>query len=482
MNDSAILTDPADNRNHSFASVLDQADSHTSTLTKKRIYFSEQEDAEIIEQGYNIKTCYKIAKLLEKRPCLIGDIRLTLGYDERTITKYLSFLIEIKKAKMVRFEDEHTLIKWVYFAHPAKKYHYDFENDSLSDIPEFFWYEIPIIKKWYNRVIDNQYQQYHIKVFLDICSGQVVKSFSINPSKWVHEATTEQFYEAYKAEHKRELHQYQVDAIRAFYNHCLKIPLTKATAESLGLDQKQIKGKYAEVKLTKEEIQQAERWLETEGIELAKQYGLEPERLLAHYGITSEAFPRPSSTFWIETKSIEQHAIEYNGQHAVVLHWFHYESKQRKRFPKLMLDAKLIRYTSDWIGRRFQYKYKFLFLDDDEFTAAQYTTETLRKVRQPYIKIYRAMFSAIGHDEAPFSTDPLYACRHFSAQKWIDRLGMEAAFVVAKMGWTDFRTFEKFYGSPRPVDVLDYILNRKDDTGNDLFQSVSILISSEVVG
>lgn len=425
---------------------------------RKQVYFSEEKDTELEEAGFNVKRHYKILKHLDSIPSSMADIMQTVKISRSTAIKYLNYLVDSGEVEKIASEKG----SMIYYAIAGKQYKIDLEKGPIERIPKLYFYDIPIIKKWFTQKINDPDHLRYIAAFLKICYGEVAKEFRINPNLWKHPDSTEKFYLEYKAEHKKELFQYQIDSIRAFYSVCLGIQLTKGESEHLGLAPVQEKGKYKTAKLTKEEIEFCTNWIESseECRELAKIEGIELDRLKAHWAFSLESFGRPSMILVILTKAVEPYQYEFQGQKGTLLKWFMYESKQKDQYPKLMIDQRLVGWARAWLAKRYPH-YRYLFLDDNEYEIKQYDTEELRDERERYSRIYKAMFAHLNKEERIFQDDVLYCLRHAGVQLWIERLGIEALPVISMMGWSRLDVLMMYYGSVRPTDIFNYIIHER---------------------
>ncbi|GEM_PF-4145675 len=418
-------------------------------VQEDEVVFSQHIDDLLKQKGCNPSITKRVKKMLEQKPCSISELVKETENNRATISKHLQLLCSVGYAKKIQNTCCYRVAK--------KDYGIDLDNAAIDRIPEPFFFDIPIIKKWLAKVSNNPSKRYNVTVLQNICYGKIAPDFKINPAKWKHPDATEQFYLAYKQEHSSELQKYVIDALRAFYSNCLKIKLTKDEAASIGLvNNTDGKGKYRYLKLTDEEIAKAERWIESdEALKLCQENNIQIEALKAHWAICLEGFPRPSRVLTIETSAIERK--QHEGKE--VLHWLQFESKAERLWPKMALDKKRIDWIWNWKQKRAYLKARYLFIDDENYEPKKYDTEELRDIREMYGKIYKELFKHLGKRESVWYDDANYCLRHIGVQIWLSRLGPKGAYIIQQMGWTNFQTFIDHYGSMSPQDLVSVVLS-----------------------
>lgn len=414
---------------------------------------TEEENKEkrsLLPSGIQEELLKKIVAQLYIKPCKTIELAHHIKYGRDVTQRHLNFLLQNNQIEKIPLSHFYQLIK--------HKYEFDFENDPITRIPQIFFREIPIIKKWYQWSIGIPSKIENVNIFQNICYGEVCKTFKINPSKWQHPFTTEKFYIAYKTEYGKEYPEHIIKAVRAFLNVCLKVNLGKNNFEALYLGlagRKEKSGKYRYLKFTKEDRQKAEQWLETKGVELAKESKMDEDRLLAHFAFAFEGFPRPSRIFTTEVSRIEKYPSSSDS--GFEFRWMQLETKQDREYPKIMLDPKYVKWAEKWLEKRRYFRKKYLFVDDDEYQPKKYDSMALSDERKKLADIYKRMFSDIGKTDKIFQNDTLYALRHIGVQLWIERLGYSGLVVISQMGWEDMSTLLKYYAGIRPEDIVSFV-------------------------
>lgn len=411
---------------------------------------------QIENSSFKSKVIVKLQKLLSKRPYCIAALAELTGLQRQTITRYIDYLREQGIIKSVE-----GTFKPVYYQLAGFKIP-DLESLPIASVAECYFYEIPIIKRWYSWAKNNPSRLDDLQTFKRICYGKIVHSFRINPSKWVHPATTEELHIAYLQQYSSDYPPHVVDAIKTFLVQFKKVILPRSELEFLGLKIKaQTSGKHRFLRLTDEEIAKAEVWLESPAcIAAIEQYNkghstnkITVEEVQAHWAFATEGFPRPSRCLTIEVSKVQKHK---NGD-SICLQWEQLETKQDKLYHKLMLDTKLIEWAINWLERRRENRYKFLFVDNNNYEPHVYDSNELRAERERYATIYKVMFRALNKTESVWYEDTLYALRHVGVQKWIARCGMSAYALLAQMGWESVDTLIGFYGAMTSGDILKAI-------------------------
>lgn len=390
-----------------------------------------------------------LAQLTES-PATTAELADLIGNGKTLSARYLE---EMKEAGIIE-----KVSNTAYWKKKEHSYSIDLTSTDIDKIPWIFFREISIIKPWFAYAIGKESMMTNIRTFQNICYGQTVKNFKINPSYWEHPKTTEYFYMLYKEQYGVEFNESIVKALRAFLSYCLKTSLQKGyQTRALGLSAQSDEGKYSHIKLTTDELSIVKNWLKNEGKEASISQGIEHDRLLAHFAFSFEGFPRPSRILTIETERIERHK---NNQNETVLHWMQLETKQGKYWPKFMLDPELVEWSTQWLDRRRSLNYRYLFLNDNQYIAKSYDSQKLKKEREPFTQIYRQMFKDIGKKEDYYFDDTLYTLRHCGVHLWVRRLGFAGLVLIAKMGWDSMDTLLKHYTSIQPSDIEQAILNR----------------------
>lgn len=390
----------------------------------------------------------KIIALLTERPCTTLELAAAIK-SSKTLT--LQYLGQIQAMKLIE-----RIEKSFYWKKANHIYAFDLNSLDITAIPHVMFREIPIIKPWFNYSKGSSARLQYVNTFEAICYGEVADNFKINPVKWQHPQTTELFYQKYKEENGTEYPDYITKALRAFLAFCLRIQFNAydKTLALYGLKTKTAEGKYRFVKFTDDELSTIINWLGSEkGKDIAAKSNLEYDRFKAHFAFALEGFPRPSPCFVIETEKVQKYQ---DGGGNLILNWAQYETKTNKHYAKFMLNNTLVSWAVQWLEKRRQLNYRYLFVDDDTYELKPNSTLELAPTRRPFIEAYKALFSELGKT-GYFLQDTLYVLRHCGVHLWLERTGYNYDWI-AEMGWEDVQTLHKYYGGMSSNSILQFIL------------------------
>lgn len=391
----------------------------------------------------------KMLSLLEQRPHTTIELANAIKNSRTLAGRYLD---EMAAAEVI----ERMASNSYYWQKKGHTYAYDLENAVITSIPAMMFTEIPLIKPWYNYAKGNTKREQYISTFKAICYGEVAEKFTINPSKWQHPVTTDQFYQAYKEQYGREYQEHIQKALRAFLMYCLKVPLIAGDRRQafFGLLSSEAPAKYGHIKLTKKELDAAISWLESDqAAQTAKQNGITHDYLKGHFAYALEGFPRPSRCLTIEVDRIMRYRDVDNN---LILHWTQPETKQNSTFPKFMQDQRLVKWAIGWLDKRRELNYRYLFVDDNNYQIEQGDSQKLAPIRSMPASCYKEMFKALGKD-GYFLQDTLYSLRHCGVHLWLERTGYNYDWIV-QMGWDNANTLRKYYGVMGSGAMLQFIL------------------------
>lgn len=397
-----------------------------------------------------------VLEALSSRPYTTLELCKFTKFGRLFTKNHINYLMEYDFVRKIDNTD--------YFMLKGKTYNFDLSPESpITNIPEYMFREIPIISRWHGLLAHIPKQNQHISDFKNVCYGKVVPGFTIHPAKWKYPKSCEDFYIAYKKyTNKVYMPENIVKAIRQFLTVCLdvKLPPKSQQAKMLGLIVNNSKrGQYRYVKLTPVEMQQAVTFLESqECLDLAKQVGLEIDRVKGHFSYTTEGFGRPSRVLTIEAEKVEKHTLE-DGR--TYLFWKQLETKQDREYPKMMWDQKLVSWASHWVDKRILLGYKYLFVDDNKYVPEKYDSVALAPERAKYTAIYKKLFEKIGKMkdiDSIYNNDTLYAFRHIGVKMWVDRLGWSGIVAIKTMGWESMDTLLNFYAGMEAIDVHNFII------------------------
>lgn len=388
---------------------------------------------------------------LEKRPMTTPQLAGVIGNSENLALRYLK---DIEETGLIE-----RIPNSYYWRRKDWHYEVDLINGQIGQIARVFFRDIPVIQPWFRWAIGKENAMRLVGIFENICYGDVVKAFKINPSKWEHPSTTRLFYDAYKDQYKAEPKESVVKALRAFLSICLHINIQRGNSmenKMMGLQVEAPKGQYAYIKMSEAELEKALTWLSgPESKEIIESAGLLQDKVQAHFAYALEGFPRPSRVLTVEVDRVEKYRDSGNN---LVLHWMQIETKQNKYYPKFMKHPQLVKWAESWLERRRTLNYRYLFIDNNSYQIKKNDSNELQSEREPLVAIYKKMFEFIGKKEAYFYSDTLYALRHCGVHLWLSRTGYNYD-MVGWMGWANTQTLKEFYGGLGNKDLLRFVLN-----------------------
>lgn len=304
--------------------------------------------------------------------------------------------------------------------------------------------------------------------FRSICLGKVVSTFKCHPEDWhAHETTITFRNEYFKARNTERLPQHIRRGIRAFYQLCLKYPLSEMEALQLGIDGgKGEIGKYADCRFSSTDEFEAliEYYLRSNNLELAAYVAFATEtfgrpervfqasreefrfvkervqrtratwdsdwsfdpRLIADRRMQMELYPALRDRIAIETLDLE------------ILEGKMHESKTNVTWPKEIRNPLAVSVIKGWLAT-FEDRNKIFGTANESFS--QFAGRINSALRVGY--------RAVGLTHPYFSKRPSYALRHCGAHLWLVRTGYNYD-AVASMGWEDINTLRLFYGKYDP--------------------------------
>ncbi|AFU59708.1 hypothetical protein Ngar_c27870 [Candidatus Nitrososphaera gargensis Ga9.2] len=382
------------------------------------------------------KITSSILRILSQRPHTIPELAKKLDLSYTATFEWLTRMNQIE----VVYEDKAA---WIGLR--DHRYNIDYESPDIDSIPAYCFYNIHLIHDWY-RYAQTRGQKDDLRTFKNLCYGKVVPTFKINPVYWRHPETTKQFRDSYEKRFKAPFKPHIRDAVRTFLQLCLGVRLTKYDSAILGL--KVVapnEGKYRYLKLTKDEFDKAERWLESDECkQLCEQQGIRHSALLCHWAIAISSFGRPSSVLALETRAIENHGF----LNRTALHFMLQESKQQKIFPKYVMEEKLVKWAESYWKFRLEdtrQGWRYLFITD---------LKELPDTRKKYSAIYKALFRHLDKKEPVWHEDSLYCIRHIGIQRWIMVHGFAAIPMLQVMGFPIDKTLFMHYAGLAPQDFL----------------------------
>lgn len=302
--------------------------------------------------------------------------------------------------------------------------------------------------------------------FRGICLGRIVPAFKCHPEDWhAHETTITFRDEYFRYKNTNRLPYHTRTALRAFYQLCLKYPLSEMEALQLGIDgSKDGAGKYADCKFHGNEFEDLMNYyLNKNDLEMA-----------AYVAFATETFGRPKRVFLaktsdfhivkeklVRTKAIWDSDWSYDGRliadrrmqmelypalkdkiaiETLEMEVFEgklYESKTNVTWPKEIRNPLAISIIKKWLVTR-----KDRVFGKEGETFPQFSNRVITALKEGY--------RAVGLTHPYFYKRAMYALRHCGAHLWLVRTGYNYD-AVASMGWEDINTLRLFYGKYDPT-------------------------------
>jgi len=210
------------------------------------------------------------------------------------------------------------------------------------------------------------------------------------------------------------------------------IAIPRGMGSQFGLGgEKESYGKYAHIKLTDAQIDQAQEILKDD-----------PEtRRFFNYGIESCA--RSQTIAKTEISKID---VEENGLIAIRV----YETKTEKPWTKYLLTTKYPHAMKTWQDIQAYMKEnpdrRFLFLDKESDYEA-FAERICKKLKE--------LYQALGMTDPYFYKKPVHSLRHIGAQLWLRRTKRDYGFVAEVGGWKTIDVLKDCYGGLTPEDMLE---------------------------
>jgi hypothetical protein len=165
------------------------------------------------------------------------------------------------------------------------------------------------------------------------------------------------------------------------------------------------------------------------------------------FGVNHEIFPRPETLYnWtpnVEPRyaDVDENTYEY-GFCTV------FESKQNKYYDKLILDPRVLKLVKELPkGRPII----------TGMTFDKWTDEYANKLRRFYVEIGKIEPGIKYEKKVPewlYANRPIYTMRHSAAMLWMQRTNFSSN-LVAKMGWEDPKTLDKYYARPTVANLME---------------------------
>jgi hypothetical protein len=308
--------------------------------------------------------------------------------------------------------------------------------------------------------------------FRSICLGRTVPSFKCHPEDWhAHDTTTAFRDEYFKYKNTNRLPAHIRRTLRAFYQLCLKYPLTKMEALQLAIDGSiDGAGKYADCKFSSggqfEDL--ISYFLKENKLELAAYVSFatetfgRPERVfqarIQDFSLTKEKIERTKATWdadWIyDSRLVADRRMQLELYPALrekivietveleIIEGKLYESKTNVTWPKEIRNPLAVSTVKKWVADRMGSSNEKRIFGNDGGSFYQFGKRVNVALKEGY--------RAIGLTHQYFYIRPSYALRHCGAHLWLVRTGYNYD-AVASMGWEEINTLRKFYGKYDPT-------------------------------
>ncbi len=331
-------------------------------------------------------------------------------------------------------------------------------KESFSQIPIIE----PLIQNIKRPDLISGHAQSNYSQLRSICLGKVVPTFKCHPEDWhAHETTIVFRNEYFRYKNVSRLPAHIRRTLRAFYQLCLKYPLTKMEGLQLGIDGSiDEAGRYADCKFSGNQFEELINYfLNKDDLELAAYVSFatetfgRPERVFqakaADFVLTIERITRTKATWdedWIyDSRLVNDRRMQVElypmlkekvAVETVELEIFEgklYESKTDVTWPKEIRNPLAVSTIKKWLD---PYDKKRIFGNEGE-RFHQFNRRINVALREGY--------NATGLVHPYFYKRPSYALRHCGAHLWLVRTGYNYD-AVASMGWEEINTLRVFYG------------------------------------
>jgi len=404
---------------------------------------------------------YILEVILKHRPSTPKEISNVLAKSTKQIHRYLKNLKENKKIEKIDGSDKYKIKSSNHTLDSVKK------QRIIENFTEFDTCES--IKKW--RLNNNSKKiEEKVKWFRQLCFGNVVKDFRINPDFWQKEETTQHVVSLIKlkrglANSEKLPHSHRL-AIRNFIIYGLQLTLTKAEGERLGISGEKDKPKLSTLHMKEEQYSQSKQILLDEKNNFSLTDYLK-------FGFRYGTFCRPSSMYLVETdklvfydrvikyieindeKITDKKIIQALSNQFEIKQYSHractldlYEPKTKTIYTKHIFDEEISIKLEKYCKERKQNGFKYLFWEknESEFSDANYDTIVISKVKKDNTT-FKRLFLLVGFSKEEFGINirANYAIRHFGVQKWLSVTDYNYGYV-SEMGWEDMATLKTWYG------------------------------------
>lgn len=398
-----------------------------------------------------------ILKLIESQPRTPADLRSKTGDSAENIRRYCKALeaerkIERQGAYWIKKNADPALIR----------------STELEQLDEKAFYQSPRVQPLLENAkredLISSGAKSELKLFERICLGKYLKSFKVHPDNWTHPETTKDFIAKWKQEKgKKRLVSNVRRVLRLWLGLGMKLKLSEAELLALGIDgKKDNAGKYANVKLTDEQIIDLIEYYEDRGdLEMAAYVAFAIET----FGRPNRIFEAKKSDFEFIEREIERAVWSYNPDKPIYNLERIEELRQQMQFiPEMKKHLKIEKVkvihifgtlhetkTGDTWPKRIEGN-KAVSVLTKWWQARKGTDRVFGNIGETWTKWNKRInisleeaFAALKFEHPYFYMRPSYALRHVGAHVWLRRTGYDYP-AVAAMGWKDLSTLKEFYG------------------------------------
>lgn len=332
------------------------------------------------------------------------------------------------------------------------------------------FYRTDVIKSW--RIRNNSKNiEKHIQLFRSMCRGTLVKHgsntplpFKINPDAWTHPQDTTRIVETLKKYYGFDelTHSHRM-ALRYALQYGMKITLTQAESEALGISGKTDKPELSTLHISDSQVESVLKDSDIDSY----------HKNLFFFSYAT--FFRPSTRYIAKVDDLQFYdrevryvqlddgrkitnteALEALSKNYTIQVFKHRaatvqntkEFKTMQVYPKYVWHDTFVTEFEKFTLSRKHRGFKYLFWDDNHtvFDKNNYNSVVARP-RGKDNSYFTQMLFKYGFKEGDFGkqNDSNYAIRHFGVQKWLRMTNYNYGLIMA-LGWEDINTLIKWYG------------------------------------
>lgn len=300
----------------------------------------------------------------------------------------------------------------------------------------------------------------------------VCNTLKTNPQQWIEgkniQDVLEQgrtfmknYIEAYKrgeSTHKvyasNTLDKVNIDSVRYNYAYACRdfmrfygYAYPKGETGIMSVTISQFHGKYADVRLTDEELERADKWIK-------EKHGLDSDEYRCFW-IGVEAAPR-NRAMWGMTLDYTKHTSEKSGKTTYIMTAYESKTKQIKggKWIKYITrpdTQKSIDLLKSRGGAYIYEQHKYYYSTDRRLKA--FLRELYRFLGKEFTHLERQNDTSTGY----FMTHPFHVLRHIGAHYWLIKKKYNFGLVAKLGGWHTIDELKNSYGEMPPEVVLELL-------------------------